>query len=272
MANSWSEITTLSQVHFILTCVIMAGLLTLIILIDYYKMNEKKKLIWTFVGILSALGCAVLTITTIDTIQLITAMPEGPTRVTVHTVAGLVGMIFLGALITIVILECIKQNLAKRTSYTILFTILGLIAISLIVGVILIAFVLPDPIQDGSIHIGSMIGFPALFLLSVGTILVILDEPKFVLYHGLTAGSSWLLTTLNVLLLFTMSEAQMTGYSGVIHTAHIVLGASGLVAGFLSGLFGISGQRKLAKLTGYITLGCWWTAYMIATFIAGVGV
>ena len=268
---SWSEMSTSGQVLFILTCLIMAGLLTLIILIDYYKLNKKKKLIWTFVGILLALGIAALVIVAIEAVQLVIAMPDGPTRFAVHTIAGLIGMIFLGAFITIIILELVKKNLSKRTAYSILFTTLGLITICLIVGVVLIAFVLPGPIEDGSLHIASMVGFPALFLLSAGTIFVTLDEPKYVLYHGLTAGSSWLLTTLNVLLLFTMSETQMTGYSGVIHTAHIVLGAAGLLCGFLSALFGISGQRKLAKLTGYITLGCWWTAYMIATFIAGVG-
>ena len=32
----------------------------------------------------------------------------------------------------------------------------------------------------------------------------------------------------------------------------------------------VSGQRKYAKLTGYVTLGCWWTAYFISAFIAGV--
>jgi len=272
MAQSWSEMCTSCQVQLILTCLIMAGLLTLIILLDYYKLQKKKKLIWSCIGILLALGVAVLVFVSIEAVQLVLAMPEGPTRIAIHTAAGLVGMIFLGVFITIIILQLIKKNLSKRTAYSILFTALGLIAITLIVFVILIAFVLPGPIEYGSLHIASMVGFPALFLLSAGTIFVIYDEPKFVLYHGLTAGSSWLLTTLNVLLLFTMSEAQMTGYSGIIHTAHIVLGAAGLLCGFLSALFGISGQRKLAKLTGYITIGSWWTAYMIATFIAGVGV
>ena len=102
-----------------------------------------------------------------------------------------------------------------------------------------------------------------------GTILVIYDEPKLVIYHGLTAGSSWILTSLNILLLFAMSEAEMTSHSGVLHTFHILCGTSGLICGFLSALFGISGQRKLAKLTGYITLGCWWTAYLVAIFIVG---
>jgi hypothetical protein len=270
MADSWSEMCWMCKTQFVLICVIMVGLLTLIILLDYYKLQKKKKLIWAFVGILLALGCAVLVFVTIEAIQSVLAMPEGNTRIAVHTVTGLIGMIFLGAFITIIILELIKKNLSRRIAYSILFTTLGLITITLIVGVILIAFVLPDPIEDGSLHIASMVGFPALFLLSAGTIFVIYDEPKFVLYHGLTAGSSWLLTTLNVLLLFTMTEVQMNTYSGWIHAFHIICGATGLIAGFFSALFGISGQRKYAKLTGYITLGCWWTAYMVATFIVGL--
>jgi hypothetical protein len=62
----------------------------------------------------------------------------------------------------------------------------------------------------------------------------------------------------------------MNAYSGWIHAFHIICGAVGVITGFLSALFGIAGQRKFAKLTGYLTLGCWWTAYMVATFIVNV--
>jgi hypothetical protein len=59
----------------------------------------------------------------------------------------------------------------------------------------------------------------------------------------------------------------MKAYSGWIHAFHIVCGGVGLTFGFTSALFGISGQRKLAKVTGYTTLACWWTAYLLSIFI-----
>ncbi|MFW9785627.1 MAG: hypothetical protein ACFFFB_25315 [Candidatus Heimdallarchaeota archaeon] len=46
-------------------------------------------------------------------------------------------------------------------------------------------------------------------------------------------------------------------YSGLIHRIHILLGSVGLGTGFASMLYGVSTQRRLSKLTGYITLLCW---------------
>ncbi|MHA1454316.1 MAG: hypothetical protein ACTSRD_15780, partial [Promethearchaeota archaeon] len=101
----------------------------------------------------------------------------------------------------------------------------------------------------------------------IGTLLVIYNESKYSLYHGYTAGGAWIITLLNVILLFTLTSDIMKGYSGWIHALHIVCGGVGLTFGFTSALFGLAGQRRLAKVTGYTTLAVWWLAYLLGFFI-----
>ena len=267
MSQSFSDMCIICKSHFLLTCVLMAGLLTLIIFLDYYKLQKKKKLIGIFVGVLVALGCAVLGLGLVEPIMDLGEVTDFSTYFAIIIIGALVAVIILITILTIIILEKMRATSKNKSLYTVLFSAIGFMGILLVAVVVLITFIFPEPPKN--LHLAPYIGFPALFLLSIGTIMVIYNEEKLVIYHGLTAGSSWLLTTLNVLLLFSMSEVEMTEFSGVLHTFHILCGAIGLISGFLSALFGISGQRKLAKLTGYITLGCWWTAYMVATFIAG---
>ena len=268
MAKSWSEMSILYQSHFILTCILMVGLVTLIILLDYYKMQKKKVLIGTIAGILVAIGFGMLGLKIAETTDLLETIADYGSHYTIIIISVLTGAIGLISLLTIIIMESMRTLNKKKALYSVLFSAIVLMGLLLMTAVVIITFVLPGPADN--LHLGVIIGFPALFLLSVGTILVIFNEPKFVIYHGLIAGGAWILTTLNVLLLFAMSETEMTSFSGIIHTFHILCGAIGLISGFFSALFGISGQRKLAKLTGYITLGCWWTAYMVATFISGI--
>ena len=118
-----------------------------------------------------------------------------------------------------------------------------------------------------SLHLGTLLGVPALFLVSIGTMLVLNDEPKYVFYHGLLAGSSWILTLINVITLLWITPARVLDFSGTIHTIHVVFGGIGMVTGLLSLLFGISGQRKWAKFTGYITITLWWAAFLLGPFI-----
>lgn len=98
-------------------------------------------------------------------------------------------------------------------------------------------------------------------------ILVLYNEPKFVFWHGLLGISSWTLTLLNVIALFWIPTQQVTDYSGLIHFMHIIGGGGGLATGFANALFGISGQQKLAKLTGYITMGCWGGAFLLGLLL-----
>lgn len=214
-----------------------------------------------------ALGGAILGLGLVEPIMDLGEVTDFSTYFTIIIISVLVAAIFVITILTIIILEKMRTKKKKKSLYTVLFIVIGFMGIFLVAAVVLITFILPEPPKN--LHLAPFIGFPALCLLSIGTIMVIYNEEKLVMYHGLTAGSSWLLTTLNVLLLFSMSEVEMTEFSGVLHTFHILRGAIGLISGFLSALFGISGQRKLAKFSGYITLGCWWTAYVAAPFIAG---
>ena len=123
-----------------------------------------------------------------------------------------------------------------------------------------------DPIY-GSWHIGLILGLPALILLSIGTILVLYDEAKYVMWHGLAAGGALILTIINVILLIFLSPPEILNYSGMIHTLHIFLGAFGLMTGVASFLFGASGQRNIAKMTGYFTLAGWWGAFLLGLLL-----
>lgn len=116
-------------------------------------------------------------------------------------------------------------------------------------------------------HVGIILGLPALISLSIGTILVLYDEPKYVMWHGFTAGGSLILTIINVILLIFLTPLEILNYSGMIHVLHIFLGAFGLMTGVASFLFGASGQRNLAKLTGYFTLAGWWGAFLIGLLL-----
>lgn len=118
-------------------------------------------------------------------------------------------------------------------------------------------------------HLGLYLGLPALLLVSIATILVLINENKFVKIHGILAGGSWILTIINVVVAVIRipTGAWLGGYDLVYHLSHIILGSIGLVTGFLSMLFGIAAERKQAKLTGYITLLCWWGAFFLGYFL-----
>ena len=112
-------------------------------------------------------------------------------------------------------------------------------------------------------HLGLYLGLPALLLVSIGTILVLLNENKFVKVHGILAGSAWILTVVNVTAAFFKIDPQgWWSFELIYHIPHIILGAVGLVAGFFSMLFGIAAERKPARLTGYLTLICWWASFV----------
>ncbi|HDZ17958.1 hypothetical protein LCGC14_1439890 [marine sediment metagenome] len=113
-------------------------------------------------------------------------------------------------------------------------------------------------------HLGLYLGLPALLLLSLGTILVLLNENKFVKVHGILAGASWILTVVNISAAFIKIEPQawFGGFELIYQIPHIILGALGLVTGFFSMLFGIAAERKPARMTGYLTLIFWWGAFL----------
>lgn len=118
-------------------------------------------------------------------------------------------------------------------------------------------------------HLGLYLGLPALLLVSLGTVLVLVNENKFVKVHGILAGGSWILTVFNLVVAFIKIPigSWFGVYPIIYHIPHIILGTIGLVAGFFSMLFGIAAERKPAKWTGYITLLCWWAAFFLGYFL-----
>ncbi|MFX1531246.1 MAG: hypothetical protein ACFFBC_09045 [Promethearchaeota archaeon] len=118
-------------------------------------------------------------------------------------------------------------------------------------------------------HLGLYLGLPALLLISIATVLVLVNENKFVKVHGILAGTSWILTVVNVsaAVIKISPNAWLRGYPIIQHLPHIILGSIGLITGFLSMLFGIAAERKPAKLTGYITLVCWWAAFLLGYYL-----
>ncbi len=118
-------------------------------------------------------------------------------------------------------------------------------------------------------HLGLYLGLPALLLVSIATVLVLVNENKFVKVHGLLAGGAWILTIINVIVAVIKipARAWLGGYNLVYHLPHIILGSIGLVTGFLSILFGIAAERRPAKITGYITVLCWWGAFFLGFFL-----
>lgn len=114
-------------------------------------------------------------------------------------------------------------------------------------------------------HLGLYLGLPALLLITVATVLVLVDENKFVKVHGILAGSAWILTVINVAvaIINISPKAWLSGYPILYHLPHIILGSLGLVTGFVSMLFGIAAERRPAKLYGYITFVSWWAAFLL---------
>jgi len=128
----------------------------------------------------------------------------------------------------------------------------------------------PEPEIEIFDHFGLILGLSALLLLSVGTILVLINENKFVKIHGIFSGASWILTLVNAISLINLNLPLNLWFSFEpfwVHVIHIILGAAGLFTGLLSMLFGIAAERKYARFTGYITLVCWWTGFFLGLIL-----
>lgn len=234
-------------IQLLISTGIAAILLILFLILTYRK--RKKPLIWALIIVFAALVSALLVIISIDLIELIQMLLT-------------TGILIIS--IALLLLATYRKHEKSRT--WVLIIISGILLSILTIFIIWISLLEYIP----SFHVLIILGLPALIVLTIGTILVVYDESKYVLYHGFGAGSSWIITLTNVILLITLTPERMNNYSGWIHSFHIVGGAIGLGAGFASMLFGISGQRFNAKLTGYITLGCWWGAFLSGFFIQGV--
>lgn len=179
--------------------------------------------------------------------------------------ANVKDIIYITELIFIVVIIALLLGLFILMNYKKLRKSLVVLALILIVGsthlLVLCNGIFRATIElslDIRIHVGLFLGLSALLLLTTGAVLVLYNEKKYVLLHGYFAGSSWILTLINVILLITLTPQMILDYSGLIHSVHIIFGGFGLLTGFTSMLFGIAAQRHIAKVTGYITLVRWW--------------
>jgi len=246
------------MIQIILTLAVMGTLFAALLFIDYKKKQEDKLnlrvfLISLFLMMATLLGIGIFEIFTVSVIQLELLLFGISLAIMVVTIGGI-----------------LLADVTKKGSGRMVFNlILAVLYIALIaVGIMIWAEgTLKDNLDYSSLHLGSTLGLIALIMVTIGTLIVILDESKYSLFHGYSAGGAWVLTLLNTITLFMLSQELMKGYSGWLHALHIICGAVGLTFGFASALFGISGQRRLAKLTGYTTLGCWWLAYFLGFFI-----
>ena len=123
---------------------------------------------------------------------------------------------------------------------------------------------------DRSIHVGLFLGLPSLLLLTMGALLVLYNGKKYVVLHGYFAGSSWILTLISIILLITLTPQMILDYSGLIHSIHTLFGGFGMTTGFTSMIFGIAAQRHIAKVTGYPTLVCWWSGFLLSLYLPSI--
>ena len=245
---------TFRIVQIVLTIGIMVFLLGTILFLDYFKKHEKKTALLLLTTMLISMLTALLVIGVLEVVTV--AIYDFEIWLFVNSI-GILGFTIVAILLS--------EKLKKGAIRNLFVGILAILYILLITMSILLW--VEGDVDYESLHLGSTLGLPALILVTIGTLLVIYDENKYTLYHGYSAGGAWILTLLNVILLFTLAQDTMKGYSGWIHALHIICGGVGLTFGFASALFGLSGQRRLAKITGYTTLGVWWLAYLLGFFI-----
>ncbi|MHA2006736.1 MAG: hypothetical protein ACXABO_04315 [Promethearchaeota archaeon] len=183
------------------------------------------------------------------------------------TLIAMVELLLSIGISVVLVIICLILNNIKGRGKNVQYIVLTLIVIFILLVTILTVINGILWFNDESLHLGLILGLPALILITTAMILVLYDEPKYVFWHGLLGISSWILTMINVIALFWLSNQLVNEFSGLVHFVHIIGGGGGLAAGFANALFGTSGQRHLAKVTGFITLGCWWTAFLLGIFL-----
>jgi hypothetical protein len=120
-----------------------------------------------------------------------------------------------------------------------------------------------SPLQGGTnFHMTIILGLPAIVLLGVGTLLYFISHEKYTFTHGVLAGLSLLLTTVNILTILPMTSLVLS-VPGIdlFHFIHIVLGAIGYVFGLMAFVTGISGVRT--KVPGLVAFVCWTTVFVM---------
>lgn len=119
-----------------------------------------------------------------------------------------------------------------------------------------------QPLQFGNIHLSILLGLPALLLLYVAYGLYEISREKYTFVHGICAGLSLLLTTINIVAVLPMTSAVLgSGGADLFHLIHIGLGIIGYLAGIGAFLTGISGIRT--KVPGLTAAVCWTIVFVM---------
>ncbi|MHA1949917.1 MAG: hypothetical protein ACXAAO_05210 [Candidatus Thorarchaeota archaeon] len=117
-------------------------------------------------------------------------------------------------------------------------------------------------LQFEDIHMTILLGLPAILLLWLGTGLYELSQEKYTFAHGVCAGLSLLLTTINIVSILPLTNTVLSaGVADIFHTIHIWLGVIGYIAGISAFLTGISGIRT--KIPGLIAAICWTIVFVM---------
>ncbi|KKN00596.1 hypothetical protein LCGC14_1136230 [marine sediment metagenome] len=131
----------------------------------------------------------------------------------------------------------------------------------------------PDYLGRFFSHSGFyVIGGIAIISLATGTILYLINQEKFTKAHGLLAGTSLILTTINIIVVLPATISVLPVVANLpLHFLHIILGVIGYGAGIIAFLAGLSGHRS--RLPGFIALGCWGFNYIqgLLSIFLGVG-
>ncbi|MFQ5832640.1 MAG: hypothetical protein ACE5H4_08065 [Candidatus Thorarchaeota archaeon] len=119
------------------------------------------------------------------------------------------------------------------------------------------------PLQAGmNWHMTIILGLPAIVLLGIGTLLYYISKEKYTFAHGVCAGLSLLLTTINIVVIIPMTNTVLSAPPvDLFHMIHIVLGIIGYGFGIGAFLTGISGIRT--KIPGLVALVCWTMAFVM---------
>ncbi|MHA1576903.1 MAG: hypothetical protein ACTSU3_06045 [Candidatus Thorarchaeota archaeon] len=116
-------------------------------------------------------------------------------------------------------------------------------------------------IEIPNFHMTIILGLPAILLLAIGTLLYQISKEKYTFAHGICAGLSLLLTTINIITIIPATNAALSTSVDLFHFAHIVLGIVGYAFGIIAFVTGISGVRT--KKPGLIALVSWTVVFIM---------
>jgi hypothetical protein len=113
---------------------------------------------------------------------------------------------------------------------------------------------LPPPEPQPQLHYGYYLGIPAIALAYLGTALEYYDEEKFTRLHGMMLTGAYILTSINILLLFQESPSAWTALNPMymfdtsntllfIHSWHIWLGILSMILGTLALITHLAGWK-----------------------------